>query len=183
MQDVSSIASGGEIARLMLALKRLIAQRTALPTIVFDEIDTGVSGTMAECMAQSNEPNISTLPSALHHPPSTNCRIGQQPFARIQRRHRRHHTQPHRNTQRNTAHRRNRTHAFGCQTYRCRHRKCQSTHSKINRQARICNRINTPFFHIQFKRYNEKIHIHIITLHGYIALPTFVGCQYPQRGL
>ena len=52
LQDVSAIASGGEIARLMLALKRLIAQRTALPTIVFDEIDTGVSGTMAECMAQ-----------------------------------------------------------------------------------------------------------------------------------
>lgn len=52
LQDVSAIASGGEIARLMLALKSLIAQRTALPTIVFDEIDTGVSGTMAECMAQ-----------------------------------------------------------------------------------------------------------------------------------
>lgn len=52
LQDVSAIASGGEIARLMLALKRLIAQRTALPTIVFDEIDTGVSGSMAECMAQ-----------------------------------------------------------------------------------------------------------------------------------
>ena len=52
MQDVSAIASGGEIARLMLALKALIAQRTSLPTIVFDEIDTGVSGTMAERMAQ-----------------------------------------------------------------------------------------------------------------------------------
>lgn len=52
LQDVSAIASGGEIARLMLALKALIAQRTSLPTIVFDEIDTGVSGTMAERMAQ-----------------------------------------------------------------------------------------------------------------------------------
>lgn len=52
MQDVSSIASGGEIARLMLALKSLIVQRTSLPTIVFDEIDTGVSGTMADRMAQ-----------------------------------------------------------------------------------------------------------------------------------
>lgn len=52
MQDVSAIASGGEIARLMLAIKALIAQRTSLPTIVFDEIDTGVSGTMAERMAQ-----------------------------------------------------------------------------------------------------------------------------------
>ena len=52
LQDVSAIASGGEIARLMLALKELIARRTQLPTIVFDEIDTGVSGTMAEHMAQ-----------------------------------------------------------------------------------------------------------------------------------
>ena len=52
LQDVSAIASGGEIARLMLALKELIARRTQLPTIVFDEIDTGVSGTMAERMAQ-----------------------------------------------------------------------------------------------------------------------------------
>lgn len=50
-QDVSRIASGGEIARLMLSLKALIARRTQLPTIVFDEIDTGVSGNMAERMA------------------------------------------------------------------------------------------------------------------------------------
>lgn len=51
LQDVSQIASGGEIARLMLALKAFIAQRTSLPTIIFDEIDTGVSGDMAEKMA------------------------------------------------------------------------------------------------------------------------------------
>lgn len=51
-QDVTQIASGGEIARLMLALKALIAKRAQLPTIVFDEIDTGVSGNMAERMAQ-----------------------------------------------------------------------------------------------------------------------------------
>lgn len=51
-QDVSRIASGGEIARLMLALKAIMARRTQLPAIVFDEIDTGVSGTMAERMAQ-----------------------------------------------------------------------------------------------------------------------------------
>lgn len=51
-QDVSQIASGGEIARLMLSLKALIARRKNLPTIIFDEIDTGVSGTMAERMAQ-----------------------------------------------------------------------------------------------------------------------------------
>lgn len=51
-RDVSAIASGGEIARLMLALKAYIARRRQLPTIVFDEIDTGVSGNMAERMAK-----------------------------------------------------------------------------------------------------------------------------------
>lgn len=52
MQDVAQIASGGEIARLMLSLKAIISQCHNLPTIVFDEIDTGVSGTMAEKMAE-----------------------------------------------------------------------------------------------------------------------------------
>lgn len=49
-QDIAMTASGGEMARLMLALKALIAQKKNLPTIVFDEIDTGVSGTMAQRM-------------------------------------------------------------------------------------------------------------------------------------
>lgn len=49
-QDVAMTASGGEIARLMLTLKALIAQKKKMPTIIFDEIDTGVSGTMAERM-------------------------------------------------------------------------------------------------------------------------------------
>lgn len=49
-QDVSLIASGGEIARLMLSLKAQLATYRNLPTIIFDEIDTGVSGTMAEKM-------------------------------------------------------------------------------------------------------------------------------------
>lgn len=52
VQNVQDIASGGEVARLMLALKTYTAQYRQLPTIVFDEIDTGVSGTMAEKMGQ-----------------------------------------------------------------------------------------------------------------------------------
>ncbi|MBQ8656008.1 MAG: DNA repair protein RecN [Prevotella sp.] len=52
MQPVSQIASGGEIARVMLALKTIISNASKLPTIIFDEIDTGVSGKTAECMAQ-----------------------------------------------------------------------------------------------------------------------------------
>ena len=50
-EPVADIASGGEISRLMLALKALIADRRSLPTIIFDEIDTGVSGETAERIA------------------------------------------------------------------------------------------------------------------------------------
>lgn len=52
LQPVASIASGGEISRLMLCLKSMIAGATALPTIIFDEIDTGVSGEIADKMGQ-----------------------------------------------------------------------------------------------------------------------------------
>lgn len=46
-QHVSKVASGGELSRLMLAIKSLIAKTSALPTIIFDEIDTGISGDVA----------------------------------------------------------------------------------------------------------------------------------------
>ena len=52
MQPISQIASGGEIARVMLSLKAMISGAVKLPTIIFDEIDTGVSGRVAEQMAQ-----------------------------------------------------------------------------------------------------------------------------------
>lgn len=51
LQSVSSVASGGEIARVMLSIKAMIAGAVKLPTIVFDEIDTGVSGEIADRMA------------------------------------------------------------------------------------------------------------------------------------
>lgn len=52
MQELSAVASGGEIARVMLCLKSLIANARMLPTVIFDEIDTGVSGAVAQRMAQ-----------------------------------------------------------------------------------------------------------------------------------
>jgi DNA repair protein RecN (Recombination protein N) len=52
LQPVSQVASGGEIARVMLSLKAMISGVVKLPTIIFDEIDTGVSGRVAEMMAQ-----------------------------------------------------------------------------------------------------------------------------------
>ena len=49
-KEINKVASGGELSRLMLSIKSLIAQLTALPTIIFDEIDTGVSGEVADKM-------------------------------------------------------------------------------------------------------------------------------------
>ena len=51
MQPVADVASGGEIARVMLSIKAIISSAVKLPTIIFDEIDTGVSGHVAEKMA------------------------------------------------------------------------------------------------------------------------------------
>ncbi len=51
-QDIARVASGGEIARLMLSLKSLVAWTGSLPTIIFDEIDTGVSGEVADRMGE-----------------------------------------------------------------------------------------------------------------------------------
>jgi DNA repair protein RecN (Recombination protein N) len=47
-KELNKVASGGELSRLMLSIKSLIVQLTALPTIIFDEIDTGVSGDVAD---------------------------------------------------------------------------------------------------------------------------------------
>ncbi len=51
LQNISAVASGGEIARVMLSIKAMIAGAVKLPTIIFDEIDTGVSGEIADRMA------------------------------------------------------------------------------------------------------------------------------------
>jgi DNA repair protein RecN (Recombination protein N) len=48
LQDIARVASGGELSRLMLCVKSLLSDATGLPTIIFDEIDTGVSGDIAE---------------------------------------------------------------------------------------------------------------------------------------
>jgi len=55
LAEMSKVASGGELSRLMLAIKSLIASHTALPTIIFDEIDTGVSGEVANKVGQVME--------------------------------------------------------------------------------------------------------------------------------
>ena len=53
LKDITKIASGGEISRVMLSLKVLLSSHRQLPTIIFDEIDTGVSGKIADEMANA----------------------------------------------------------------------------------------------------------------------------------
>lgn len=55
LAEMSKVASGGELSRLMLSIKSLVTQNTALPTIIFDEIDTGVSGEVANKVGQIME--------------------------------------------------------------------------------------------------------------------------------
>ncbi len=55
LQNIAEVASGGEISRIMLSLKSIIATATAMPTLIFDEIDTGVSGAIAARMADIME--------------------------------------------------------------------------------------------------------------------------------
>lgn len=55
LAEMSKVASGGELSRLMLGIKSLVAKNTALPTIIFDEIDTGVSGEVAHKVGQIME--------------------------------------------------------------------------------------------------------------------------------
>ncbi|MBK0377880.1 DNA repair protein RecN [Mucilaginibacter segetis] len=55
LADMSKVASGGELSRLMLSIKSIVAEYTALPTIIFDEIDTGVSGEVANKVGQVME--------------------------------------------------------------------------------------------------------------------------------
>ena len=52
LQPIEKVASGGEMSRLMLALKALVVSHMQLPTIIFDEIDTGVSGAIADKMGE-----------------------------------------------------------------------------------------------------------------------------------
>jgi DNA repair protein RecN (Recombination protein N) len=61
LAEMSKVASGGELSRLMLSIKSLIAKNTALPTIIFDEIDTGVSGEVANKVGQIMEQLASNL--------------------------------------------------------------------------------------------------------------------------
>ena len=76
---VERIASGGELSRVMLALKALLARRMQLPTILFDEIDTGVSGRIADAMGEI----ICALAETMQVVDITHKRDGETHIARL----------------------------------------------------------------------------------------------------
>lgn len=79
LQELGSVASGGEISRIMLAVKSLIAQKSNLPAIIFDEVDTGVSGEtankMGDIMRQMSE-NMQVI--TITHLPQIAAKAGSQ---------------------------------------------------------------------------------------------------------
>ena len=69
-KQISGIASGGELSRLMLCFKYILAQKTSLPSIIFDEIDSGVSGEIAHKMADlMSQMSKSMQVISITHPP------------------------------------------------------------------------------------------------------------------
>ena len=93
LQNISSVASGGEIARVMLSVKAMIAGAVKLPTIVFDEIDTGVSGEIADRMADIMQEMGDH--DRQHHTPAPDCRTRPRPLQGVQARQRHRDQQPH----------------------------------------------------------------------------------------
>ena len=69
-REISKVASGGEMSRLMLCLKSLLAGTTALPTLIFDEIDTGVSGPIAYQVGEIMADLLNAASGDCYYPPS-----------------------------------------------------------------------------------------------------------------
>ena len=73
-EPLRKVASGGELSRLMLSIKSLVAESVDLPTMIFDEIDTGISGEAAKQVGIILKKLAKETPGNLHHTPTANCR-------------------------------------------------------------------------------------------------------------
>ena len=75
-ENLARIASGGELSRVMLCLKSLLTKNNNLPTIIFDEIDSGVSGEVADKVGQILSSNGEIYAGSQHHSSSAGCLQG-----------------------------------------------------------------------------------------------------------
>ena len=76
LKPLVKVASGGEISRIMLALKTIFSKHQGVTSIIFDEVDTGVSGRVAQAIAEKIAMIAYTFPSALYFPFTASCRNG-----------------------------------------------------------------------------------------------------------
>ncbi len=77
---MQKIASGGEISRVMLALKTIFAKTDNINTVIFDEIDTGISGNACQAVAQTIKELAKNSPDYINNTPAYNCRKIRQTF-------------------------------------------------------------------------------------------------------
>ena len=80
LKPIQKVASGGELARIMLALKNVLAEDDGIDSLVFDEVDTGVSGRAAQKVAEKMAQVARKQAGALCHPPAPDRRHGGHPF-------------------------------------------------------------------------------------------------------
>ena len=76
MKPLTAVASGGELSRIMLAIKSVLADVDAIETLIFDEIDTGISGRTAQKVSEKLAVNRPKAPGALYYPSAPDCRYG-----------------------------------------------------------------------------------------------------------
>ena len=81
MKPLGQVASGGELSRIMLGIKSVLAQVDEIPTLIFDEIDTGISGRTAQKVAEKAGLYRKKPSGALHHSSASDCSDGGQPLS------------------------------------------------------------------------------------------------------
>ena len=85
-KPMSKIASGGELSRIMLAIKTVLAGKDKVATLIFDEVDTGISGAAANKVGQKLKQVSQNRQVLVHHPPGPDRRPGGPPPADYQAR-------------------------------------------------------------------------------------------------
>ena len=79
-KPLGQIVSGGELSRIMLAIKAILADKDQIDTLIFDEIDTGISGRTAQKVSEKNGSDRTAQAGALYHTSSTDRCNGRYPF-------------------------------------------------------------------------------------------------------
>jgi DNA repair protein RecN (Recombination protein N) len=83
-RPLAKVASGGELSRLTLALKVVLARHDAVPSLVFDEVDQGIGGEVGGQVAAGAGRSRGTAPGAGHHPSAADRRAGRPPSRGVQ---------------------------------------------------------------------------------------------------